>query len=280
MNNPGIGRVRTGVMNLRKFLPVFLAASSLATADPAWKKDLTSAEPGTYPAIQPSVLDLQLSWKGMVDSGKIRLEFAPKDAKKPGTLVVRSSASSLGPAAGLFPYQSNFWSELDPASLKPRLFHAVETDQEESVTTTTRHFPDRVECTEITKLLTKGTNTQKDRIFKFAPVFDIFSAMLHVRSQKLAPGDQISLVVHPFATPYLLRVIVREHEVHLKRKTIRLSVGMRKIDRKSLELLPYKKLKSDATLWLSDDADRIPVEFRAAIFIGDIRATMTGFHKS
>ena len=28
------------------------------------------------------------------------------------------------------------------------------------------------------------------------------------------------------------------------------------------------------------EGDRIPVEFRAAVFIGDIRATMTGFHKS
>ena len=72
---------------------------------------------------------------------------------------------------------------------------------------------------------------------------------------------------------------VQEHELHLKRKTIRLSVGMRKIDRKSLELLPYKKMKNDATLWLSDDADRVPVELRAAIFIGDIRATLTDYHK-
>ena len=103
--------------------------------------------------------------------------------------------------------------------------------------------------------------------------------MLHVRSQKLAAGDQIALVVQPFGTPYLLRVKVRGREVHLDRKTIRLTVGMRKIDRKTLELLPYKKMKNDATLWLSDDADRIPVELRAAVFIGDIRATLTGYRK-
>ena len=56
-------------------------------------------------------------------------------------------------------------------------------------------------------------------------------------------------------------------------------MGMRKIDRKTLELLPYKKLKRDATLWLSDDADRIPLELRAAVFIGDIRATLTSHRK-
>lgn len=49
---------------------------------------------------------------------------------------------------------------------------------------------------------------------------------------------------------------------------------MQKIDRRSLKLKAYKKLKSDATLWLSDDADRVPIEFRAAVFIGDIRAVL------
>jgi hypothetical protein len=215
----------------------------------------------------------------MLNSGKVRIEFAPRDAKKPGSFVVRSSASSLGPAAGLFPYQNSFWSELDPATLKPRFFHAVETDKKETVTTTTRHFPDRVECTETTKPNPKGAATRSDRIFRFAPVFDIFSAMLHVRSQKLEAGDLITLVVHPFDNPYLLRVKVVGRELHLDRKTIRLSVGMRKIDRNTLELRPYKKMKSDATLWLSDDTDRIPVEFRAAVFIGDVRAILSGFRK-
>jgi hypothetical protein len=110
-------------------------------------------------------------------------------------------------------------------------------------------------------------------------VFDIFSAMLHVRSQKLDTGDTMSLLVQPFGAAYLLRVRVDGREVHNGRKTIRLNVGMRKIDRKTLELLPYKKLKKDAVLWLSDDADRVPVELRAAVFIGDIRATLVSHHK-
>lgn len=279
MNNLRAALVRRDIMALRSLLFLSLAPALLAAEEPAWKKELSSPEPGSYPPVPSSVLDLQVSWKGLINAGKLRLEFAPPNAKKPDAFVVRSSAASLGPAALLFPYQSSSWSELDPSSLRPRLFHAVETDRKEAATTTTRYFADRVEFRESSQLLTKGTNSEKNRVFKFAPVFDIFSAMLHVRSQKLAPGDQIALVVHPFATPYLLRVNVREREVHLKRKTIRLSVGMRKIDRKTLELLPYKKMKSDATLWLSDDAERIPVEFRAAVFIGDIRATLTNYQK-
>lgn len=251
-----------------------------ACSEPAeWTKELSSAQPGNQPALAPCVMDFQLSWKGMVNSGQLRMEFAPKDAKKPGALVIRSSARSVGPAASLFPYQNNFWSEIDPISLSPRLFHAVESDRKETVTTTTRHYPDRVECRETTRAAKSKTDIHKDRGFKYSPVFDIFSAMLHIRSQKLANGDTIALVVHPFDKPYLLRVKVVGRESHNGRDTIRLSVGMRKINPLTMELMPYKKLKSDATLWLSDDKDRIPVEFRAAVFIGDVRATLTGFRK-
>ena len=112
-----------------------------------------------------------------------------------------------------------------------------------------------------------------------SPIFDIFSAMLFIRSQKLDNGDAITQVIQPFDSPYLLKVKVAGREVHNGRNTIKLTVGMRKIDRKTLELKPYKKLKSDATMWLSDDADRIPVELRAAAFIGEVRATLTAHRK-
>ncbi len=266
-------------MHLRHLLLLALAASPFASADPAWKRDLTSPAPGPHPPLPSSALDLQVSWKGLINSGKVRMEFAPKDAEKNGVLVVRSSATSIGPAAMLYPYQGNSWVELDPVTFKPRFSHSVETDKSETVTTTSRYFKDRMECHEITTPLGKRSGTTKDRTFRFSPVFEIFSAILHVRSQKLADGDTIKLVVHPFNNPYLLHVNVIGRENHLDRNTIRLSVGMRKIDRKTFALKPYRKIKRDATLWLSDDADRIPVELRAAVFIGDVRATLTASRK-
>jgi hypothetical protein len=267
------------MIGLRIIILSSISACSLAAEDPAWKKDLTSPEFGSHPRIKSGVLDLKVSWNGLLDSGKLQVQFAPKDAGKTGAYIVTSTASSLGLAAGIFPYSSSFWSELDAESLRPRLFTAVETDSEETTNTIVRHTPNRVVCKETTKPLPKGVSKTIDRTFEFSPVFDIFSAMLHIRSQKLATGDQINLVVQPFKTPYLVRVKVQGREAHLDRKTIRLTVGMRKINSDTLELLPYKKMKKDATLWLSDDDDRIPVEFRAAIFIGDIRATLTGFQK-
>jgi len=262
----------------RSFLLTLLVLPC-AQGAPAWQGELTSPAPGPFATLTPTVIDLQVSWNGTINAGTIRMEFAPPDSKKAGSYVTRSSATSTGAAALIFPYQSNFWSELNPTTLRPRYFHAVETDDEETVNTSVRHFPTKVESREDSKTLKSGTHKVTDHTFDFAPVFDIFSAMLHVRSQKLDPGDHVTLVIHPFDTPYLLRVKVVGREIHNGRKAIHLTMGMRKIDRKTLELLPYKKLKQDAHLWLSDDADRIPFELRAAAFIGDVRATLTALRK-
>jgi hypothetical protein len=260
-------------------LAFFLFLSSLAAAAPAWQAELTSPAPGLFVLPSSSVLEYQISWKGMVQAGTVRIDLAPADAKKPGRYVVRSNSASTGAAALLFAYQSTFWSEIDPATLRPRYFQALETDAEESETTTVRHFSNRAESQQITRTLKSGVSKTTDRSLRFSPLFDIFSAMLHVRSQKLEDGDRINLALLPFDTPYLLRVKVDGREIHQGRAAIRLTVGMRKIDRNTLELKPYKKLKRDATLWLSDDADRIPIELRAAVFIGDVRATLAAHRK-
>ena len=250
-----------------------------AAAAPAWQAELTSPAPGSLAKPVASVLEYQISWKGMIQAGTCRIEFAPADAKKPGKYVVRSNSASVGAASLLFAYHSNFWSEIDPISLRPGYFHAVETDDKETVTTTVHHFATKSECEDITKQLKSGKSKTTHHVFAISPMFDVFSAMLHVRSRKLDNGDQITLAMLPFDNPYLLKVKVAGREVHNGRKAIRLTVGMRKINRKTLELQAYKKLKRDATLWLSDDSDRVPIELRAAVFIGDVRATLAAHRK-
>jgi len=263
-------------------VPFFLLAVAPATAmaAPAWQAELTATKPGGLPALAPVILDYQMSWNGMIDSGTTRIEFAPPDVKKPGTYVVRSSSKSLGAAALLFPYRNSFWSELNPSTLRPTFFQAVEEDNKETVTTTVRHNAAGAESHEVTKPTKKGATAKTvDRKFPIAPTYDIFSAMLHVRSQKLDAGDKLVMLIHPFDNPYLLRINVLGREVHNGQDCIKLTVGMRKIDRTTLELKPYKKLKTDPTMWLSDDADRVPVELRAAAFIGDVRATLVSRRK-
>jgi hypothetical protein len=52
-------------------------------------------------------------------------------------------------------------------------------------------------------------------------------------------------------------------------------VKIRKIDRTTLDLSSYKKMKT-STIWISDDALRLPLEMHAEIFVGYMFARMTG----
>ncbi|MFT3992183.1 MAG: DUF3108 domain-containing protein [Luteolibacter sp.] len=266
-------------LSLLAFL--FEASFSIASAQsaPSWAKDLTSPAPGPFsvPA-SPLALDYQLSWQGTMNAGNLKMEFAPPDAKKPGQYVVRSSANSTGAAAALFPYQHHFWSESQPKSLKPALFQATEIDRKESTTTTVQFTDSKVTSHETSKTLSSGKISTKDRSFAFAPVYDIFTAMLHVRSQKLDQGDAVCIVIQPFDQPYLFRAKSLGNEDYEGKKSIKLSVTLQKINRRTLALEPYKKLKGPATLWLSNDEDRIPLSFTASTFIGQVRANLT--HRS
>lgn len=260
------------MITLRIFM--VLALTGLIHAQPAWHKDLSSTNFGKHERLKPCALVYDLSWKGLINSGNLRIEFTPPDAKKKNRYVVRSSAKSLGAAAALFPYESHYWSELNPQSLTPIYFHSLEKDNREEVTETLHYFPNRVTAIEEEKNLKTGVKKVREHTFEYGPVFDLFSAMLYIRSQELAVGDSLNFVICPFQTPYLMSIKVRAHEAHLGRDAIRLSVGMKKIDRETMALKEYKKLKADVTLWLSRDADRIPLEIRAPAWIGDVRAVL------
>ena len=258
---------------------LFAAASPVHAQKPAWLAELAPPALGKHPRLTPTAVDFQVSWRGAINSGSVTIVFDPPNVHKPGQFVVKSDARSEGLAAGLFPYEHHFWSELHRDTLRPRLFYAVETDAKETTTTTNRYSATRVSCTESNKNLGTGAVTTDRPSFNLGSVHDVFSAMIFIRSQALAAGDEIVLVAMPFKSPYLLRVKVAGREVHHQLDTIKLSVSMQKIDRTTLALKAYKKLNRSATLWLSDDADRIPVELRAEVFIGDVRATLTGRRK-
>ena len=261
-------------LNLRSFLLASLTATGIAAAGPEWQRDVTSPAAGDHPRLEPIALDYQVSWKGLLDSGHLHMEFSPPDEKKAGAYVVKAYAMSQGAAHQLHPYKFDAWAELNPANLRSRYVRSSETDKNGREISIVRYFPDRVESVTSSKSAHTGKTETGSRTIPQPAVFDIFSAMLHIRSQPLADGDRINIVIQSTDQPYLLRVHSVGRETHNGQKAIKLSVGMHKIDRETQELQPYKKLKRDATLWLSDDYDRVPLELRAEIFLGDVRAVL------
>ena len=255
------------------FIPVFLRAD-----EPAWKATLTDPALGSYPKLAPCRLEYRASWKGLIDAATMQMEFGNPANAKPGIFVVTSASQSLGAAAALFPYKHWFWSELDAATLKPKLFHSIEELEDKNVTHSLDYGSAGVHCSQTTKVTKTGAEYTNAKDFAFAPVHDIFSAMLFVRSQELANDSRYIFVIQPGETPYLMNVHVEGREMHEGKNSIRLSVGMQKISTKTMELKPYKKMKN-ASLWLSDDEDRVPLEIRVAAYVGDVRLILSKITK-
>jgi hypothetical protein len=169
-------------------------------------------------------------------------------------------------------------SIIDRQTLQPRFLSHSETDREETCRYRVAFEPQRV-LTETTIIPKKGTSSNGTAICPYGPVEDLLSVILYVRSQPLTPGQKITRVVQPWDKPYLTTFEVQGREsldiAGKKRPCIKLGVKIRKIDRTTLELSSYKKMKT-STIWISDDALRLPLEMHAEIFVGYMFARMTG----
>ncbi|MBK8092121.1 MAG: DUF3108 domain-containing protein [Verrucomicrobiaceae bacterium] len=252
-----------------------LAFCLLATAASAqsWTSSLTrtSAGPLQVPAC---VLEYELGWKNTLKAGTARITI-----QEAGSSYWRASAqaSSTGFARTLWAYDCTMSSIISKNSLKPVFMQHSETDRSETCRYRVSFQPRRV-ITESTTLPRSGTASTGTTTLAFSPVEDLLCTILYVRSLPLANGDKITRVVQPWDKPYLTTFEVQGREsIKIGGKAqpcIKLGVQIRKIDRDNLSLSSYKKMKT-ATIWVSDDAERLPVEMRAEIFVGYMSCRLT-----
>lgn len=267
---------------LRALIPLLLVIAwshCLAAEAPDWRQQLKPSRPGTHPALPAGKLEYRLSWKGILNSGMLEFDIGKAGAHKPGMIVIQSTGKSMGLGGTIFPYNGNGWSEIHAGSLRPSLMTATEKKRGEEIETTNRFSSDKVSFRELTKDK-KRRKKVKEHVFAQGPAYDIGSAILFIRSQRLHPGDKISIMMHPYSSPYLLQANVIGKEKRDEVDCIRLSMTLHKIDLKTLKLKPYKKMKEPAQIWFSDDKLRLPLEVRSKVFIGDIRATLQGFQQA
>ena len=259
-------------------LCVCLLGVGVASGDPEWKKELGPANPGKHPALPPGKLEFSLSWKGLLNSGKLGFDIGKPGAHKPGVIVIQSTGKSMGPGGAIFPYNGHGWSEINMGNLRPRLVTVDETKRGKHIRTEIRFFNNKASFREVTK--EKKKQEVVSHVFAQSPVYDIGSAILFIRSQPLKKGDEINLMLHPYSSPYLLKSKVLGREKRNGTDCIKISLELFKIHVTDLTLKPYKKMKGPAQLWFSDDKLRLPLEIRSKVFIGDVRATLDGFKEA
>ncbi len=260
----------------RSFLLVLSALSLSALPLGAWQKTVTTRRPGPHLRLNPVHLSFQVAWNGKINSARADFLFGKPDKRYPNHHIAQLWGRSTGPARTLYPYNYNFSTFVRKSDYRPAVFVASETDRDET-RETTNYCRISVKSTEITKPFRKGRSplTKKGTFtFSRAPVYDLLSGFLYVRSLDLKVGDEIVLVTHPLTAPYLARVRVLGREVRRGVKCLKMDLRLQKIG-PTMKLVAYHKLKT-AVVWLSDDRERLPIELRTEIVFGHIRAILVG----
>jgi hypothetical protein len=240
---------------------------------PPWEKNLTRDPIGKILPLPPCRISYELSWNNLVTAGTAKMLMQQNGPFQ----LAHAEAGTTGLARSLWTYDCDMTSVIRLENLQSHYMQHTETDARETVSYRVAFGP--TEATTETKLTPKGSPARTSNFLcPYGPLDDLQSAILYVRSQPLKDGDRITRVIQPFDRPYLVTFIVSDHEKRTIQATtyptIKLDVKIRKLDRKTLALSSFKKVKS-ATLWVSDDSWRLPVEAHADIFAGYVSATMT-----
>ncbi len=135
----------------------------------------------------------------------------------------------------------------------------------------------------MTRARTEGegdTAKTTTRNFTLPNLFDLHSAALYLRSQPLKQGSVYRLPIYAATNGYLATVTVTGRGKTSVRagtyNAIKLDLRLKRIG-KHLELEPHKKFRG-ATIWVSDDAERLILRIDAQIFVGTVFAELQSVH--
>lgn len=231
-----------------------------------WQRSLSPANPGPFPLPRALKANYSLGWftfKG----GEAGAVFS-----KPRRDIVQMEVKggSTGWVRGLWKLDASHKAVARASTLRPIQVSQVESY---SAKTTTTQLTFNEHCaTCLRRSNPPDAVPPKEERFVFPNLFDMQTALLWVRSQRLVPGDSYSLAVFPANTPYLatVRVIGRE-KIRCRAgryNALKLELKLQKIT-PELGLEPHKKFKRGFA-WISDDADRILLRAEAEIFVGSV----------
>lgn len=269
-------RSSNGVNSQIKLLTVaavLLGLTAALFAAPAWEASLTKDPPGNFPELRPVRTTYHFGWSG-ITAGKGEMHFS----KLPGRrFQLEASGGTTGLARALWKLDATYRGVASADTLRPIESKQVEAYRRKKMTTELTFTDTGVNRT---RTETPGSKDNKPKLFTFSGLSDLHGAMLYLRSQPLNDHAVYRIAVYPASSAYLATVTVlgREHvSVHAgSYNAIQLDIQLKRIG-KDLELEPHKKFRR-ATVWVSDDENRIPLRIEAQIFVGTVFAELYAVH--
>jgi hypothetical protein len=250
---------------------IALCSNSLAAN---WQATLSKEPPGTFPELRPLHASYRFGWSGLTAAtGEVHFSKPSEDQ-----FQFDGTGRTIGFVRALWRFDVNHRAIANAETL-----HPIETQQTENyrskniVTTLTFTTGGVSRARNEGEGVTAGTKTRQ---FSFPNLFDLHSAALYLRSQPLKDRSVYRVVVYPATNPYLATITVTGREKISVRagsyKAIKLDLQLKRIN-KQFELEPHRKFRR-ATIWVSDDADRLLLRIAAQVFVGTVFAELQSVH--
>lgn len=235
-----------------------------------WEANVTASSSPDFPAPRPMRIKFSFAWSGF--SGALadaRLTRLTGDR-----LQLDGTIRTTGLVRALWKFDATHTSIVDATTLRPRSMKQIENARSKRTITSLSFDSSGVTSSEIE---TPGKNGgPKIRRFDCSDLFDLYSALLYLRSQPLQDRSVQRIVVYPATSAYLATVTVLGRERFTGPagiyNSIKLDLQLNKIG-KNRELEPHRKFRH-ATAWLSDDSDRLLLKIQAQIFVGTVFAEL------
>jgi hypothetical protein len=269
-------RFRTIAILIRPgILPVIFAflvfcSSSLAEN---WEATISKDPAGNFPELRPLRASYRFGWSGLTAAtGDVHFTRPSEDK-----FQLDGTGRTIGLVRALWKLDVDYRATASAGTLRP-----IETEQTENYRS--KKVVTHLTFTNngVTRVRTEGKAAAeaKTRQFNFPNLFDLFSAMLYLRSQPLKEMSVYRVVAYPATNAYLaiVKVLGREKiSVHAGNyNAIKLDLQLKRIG-KQRQLEPHRKFRR-ATIWVSDDSERLLLRIEAQIFVGSVFAELHSTH--
>jgi hypothetical protein len=254
-----------------RILPAIFALLAFCSSSFAenWEATLSKDPPGNFPEMRPLRASYRFGWSGLTAAtGDVHFT-KPAENK----FQLDGTGRTIGLVRALWKLDVNYQATASAETLRP-----IETQQTESYRS--KKIVTHLTFTNngVTRVRTdgKGAAETKTRQFNFPNLFDLSSAMLYLRSQPLKDRSVYRVVAYPATNAYLATVTVIGREkisVHAgSYNAIRLDLQLKRVG-KHRQLEPHRKFRR-ATIWVSDDAERLLLRIEAQVFVGTVFAEL------
>jgi hypothetical protein len=245
---------------------------SLAAAN--WQATLSKEPPGNFPALRPLHASYRFGWSGFTAAtGEVRFAKPSEDR-----FQFDGTGRTIGLVKALWKFDVNHRAVANAETLHPIEAQQTENYRAKKIVTNLTFTNGGV-----TRARTEGegeTAGTKTHQFNFPNLFDLHSAALYLRSQPLKDRSVYRVVVYPATNAYLAIVTVIGREKISVRAShynaIKLDLQLKRIN-KRFELEPHRKFRR-ATIWVSDDPERLLLRIEAQVFVGTVFAELQSVH--